>query len=875
MRERKRLSLSVALLTAGGITAAAQAVNDSLFDEKQLEGITITAVKRKGTANAALLEMKNSSNVVSSITAQEISLTQDNNAGEVIRRVPGVSIIDGKFVMVRGLSQRYNNVWMNGGAVPSSEADQRAFSFDMIPGGQIDNLTIVKTPSAEYPSDYTGGFVLISTKEIPTKNSFHISIGGNWNSQSAFHSFLEGNTSSTDFLGFDSSLRPLHGGIGSKLFSFGNNSGGNAMYSLTDNHLNNDWRINNHHPLGDLKLSADWNHGWNINGNRLGALASVNYTNEYRTSTGMINNLYGAYDTEKDQPNALRLSTDDQYKHNVRLGAMLNFTFLTQDGLSKYQFRNVINQLATDRYTWRDGTSAQAEPERSAELYYQSRTTYTGQFTGKHTLGGDALDWSVGYAYANRRLPDRKKYIVYAPTSSPSPTEGGAAGGGATEGYVWLYQNDISREWTSLDEHIASLAVNDERMFSFGTWQPKLKFGVYGEYRYRKYNTRNFFYWYNTEGNNLPKGFEKMNMPTLLSDSQYFGADKLYLLEDVNKINDYSGDNIMGAGYFLAELPFGNFSVNAGLRYEYNQMKLASNTKSYEESHSNHYYRHNNLFPSLNMTYRITDKQQVRLCYGRSVNRPEFREVSPSVYYDFDLAANVQGNFNLKDCHVDNLDLRWEWYPSSSESVSLAVFYKHFNSPIEWVYTMAGGTDVIYSYANARSADNYGIELDIRKRLDFIGLRDFSLSFNGALIHSRVHFPDGSNEADRAMQGQSPYLINTGLFYNSPRLGIDIALLYNRIGKRIVSVGRSEGMDKSVRVPDSYEMPRDAIDLSMSKHLGKRIELKLAVRDLLNQNVTYKQQTDVTVKGQQKKVQQVTRQYKPGRNIALALSFKL
>lgn len=872
MREYKRLSLSVALLTAGGITAAAQAVNDSLFDEKQLEGITITAVKRKGTANAALLEMKNSSNVVSSITAQEISLTQDNNAGEVIRRVPGVSIIDGKFVMVRGLSQRYNNVWMNGGAVPSSEADQRAFSFDMIPGGQIDNLTIVKTPSAEYPSDYTGGFVLISTKEIPTKNSFHISIGGNWNSQSAFHSFLEGKTSGTDFLGFDNSLRPLHGGMESKLFSLGNNSGGNAMYSLADNHLNNDWGIRNHHPIGDLKLSADWNHGWNINGNRLGALASINYTNEYRTSTGMINNFYGAYDTEKDQPNALRLSTDDQYKHNVRLGAMLNFTFLTRDGLSKYQFRNVINQLATDRYTWRDGISAQAEPERSAELYYQSRTTYTGQFTGKHTLGGDALDWSVGYAYANRRLPDRRKYIVYNPNPGSSPAGNGAAD---TEGYVWLYQNDISREWTSLDEHIASLGVNDEHQFNFGTWQPKLKFGAYGEYRYRKYNTRNFFYWYNTEGNNLPKGFEKMDLPTLLGDRQYFGADKLYLLEDVNKINDYSGDNIMGAGYFLAELPFGNFSVNAGLRYEYNQMKLVSNTKSYEESHNNHYYRHNNLFPSLNMTYRINDKQQVRLCYGRSVNRPEFREVSPSVYYDFDLAANVQGNFNLKDCHIDNLDLRWEWYPSSGENVSLAAFYKHFNSPIEWVYTMAGGTDVIYSYANARSADNYGIELDIRKRLDFIGLRDFSFSFNGALIHSRVHFPDGSNDGDRAMQGQSPYLINTGLFYNSSQLGIDIALLYNRIGKRIVSVGRSEGMDKSVRVPDSYEMPRDAIDLSISKHLGKRIELKLAVRDLLNQSVTYKQQADVTVKNQKKEVSQVTRQYKPGRNVAVAMNIEL
>lgn len=300
-----------------------------------------------------------------------------------------------------------------------------------------------------------------------------------------------------------------------------------------------------------------------------------------------------------------------------------------------------------------------------------------------------------------------------------------------------------------------------------------------------------------------------MDIPTLLSNTQNFGADKLYLLEDVNKINDYSGDNLMGAGYFLATLPFGRLTVNAGLRYEYNRMKLVTNTKSNVESHNDVFYRHGNLFPSLNMTYKLTDMHQLRFCYGRSINRPEFRELSPSVYYDFDLAANVQGNFDLKDCHVDNLDLRWEWYPGSGENISLAAFYKHFKNPIEWVYTMAGGTDVIYSYDNAKDADSYGLELDIRKRLDFIGLRYFSLSFNGSLIHSRVHFPDGSNASDRAMQGQSPYLINTGLFYNNPRHALNIALLYNRIGKRIISVGRSEGMERNVRVPDSYEMPRD------------------------------------------------------------------
>ncbi len=278
------------------------------------------------------------------------------------------------------------------------------------------------------------------------------------------------------------------------------------------------------------------------------------------------------------------------------------------------------------------------------------------------------------------------------------------------------------------------------------------------------------------------------------------------------------------------------------------------------------------------MTYHFNPKHQLRASYGRSVNRPEFREVSPSVYYDFDLASNVEGNFDLKNCYVDNLDLRYEWYPSRGEVITLAAFWKHFDSPIEWVYTMAGGTDVVYSYMNARAANNFGVELDIRKRLDFIGLKDFSWSFNGSLIHSRVEFEPGSNEYDRPMQGQSPYLVNTGLFYNNEKCQFTASLLYNRIGKRIVGVGRTTGggsdPSRNIRVPDSYEMPRDAFDFTASKRIG-RLELKLAVKDILNQKVSFKQFSDVTLKDGTKQVEQVTRQYRPGTNIQFTATLTL
>lgn len=828
-------------------------------DEQTLNEVTVTGVARKNTEIAVIQMTKSSPVIVSNVSAQEITKTQDTNAGEVIRRVPGVSLIDDKFVMVRGLSQRYNNVWINGGAVPSSEADSRAFSFDLIPSSQIDNMQIVKTPSPEYPADYTGGFITITTKDIPAENTAELSVGGNWNDITSFSDFKYAKGSGTDFLGFDSGMRGLNGGINSTL----NSIAGNGV-DLLNNHLNNDWRVRNMNPVGDLKLSGSLGRRWKLGDRQIGMIAAFNYSNEYRKYEDMQNNLFGVYDAEKDQSNYLRYSVDDQYNHNVRLGAMLNFTLLSADGNSKYQLKNIFNQIGNDRYTWREGLSAQSDNENSAEYYYRSRTTYNGQITGKHTFALDELDWSASYSYANRNVPDRRRYLI---NDALEP------------GVMQLTSpNDISREWTKLDEHIVSAAVNDKHDFKFGSFTPSIKFGAYGEYRTRKYTTRDFIYNWNAASNTLPDGFRQFDLSEMLSDESYFGADRLYLFEEQHMRNNYKGNNYLGAGYFAANIPLGNFNIYAGLRYEYDHMELITNTRDNAESPFSHNYEYNDLFPSVNTTYKINDKHQLRLSYGKTVNRPEFREVSPSVFYDFDLASNVQGNTDLKPCYIQNVDFRYEFYPSKGEIISLAAFYKYFDSPIEWTYTVTGGTSLVYSYMNAQRANNYGIELDIRKDLSFIGLPGFSWSFNGALIKSRVKFEAGSKEEDRPMQGQSPYLINTGIFYKNDKLQLDVAVLYNRIGKRIIGVGRSEGItsgNETLRVPDSYEMPRDMIDLSASKKFGNHWELKLSIRDLLAQKVYYKQFADVHYSnGTSREVEQITRAYKPGRNIGVSAVYK-
>ncbi len=811
---------------------------EMVTDTKTFGEVQVTATVIRNTEQSTIEMVRNNRQVANGVSAQEIKRSQDSNVGEVVRRVPGVSLIDDKFVMVRGLSQRYNNVWLNGGAVPSSEADSRAFSFDMIPSSLIDNLMIVKSPGAEYPSDFSGGFISICTKDIPASNSFAVNASYGIDDRSSFRRFVRAN--------------------------HGTSFPGAGKVGLTGSGLCNDWHPRSTTPVGDYKIGADWSRRWRFeDGMLLGLTGVVSYGDEWRSLLNMTNNLFGVYDYANGRSNYLRQSVDDQYNHNQKLGAMLNFALLSSSGNNKYQLKNIINRIVNRRYTSRSGINAQSDNETGAEYFYRSRLTLNSQLSGKHTRGQRTVEWCGSYSYANRYLPDRRRYTV---------------DDALQQGTMMLTAgNEINREFTKLNEHIASARIDLRQEFEGCALSPVAKVGAYGEYRTRDYNTRQFVYGWNTESNTLPSDFRQMDMTQLLSDPQYFGDDKLWLLENMCMRNNYSGNDILGAGYATVAVARGPLSVEAGVRYEYNRMELVTNTRDDMPSPNSRYYRNSDFFPSLNATYKTSDKSQVRLSYGKSVNRPEFREVSPSVYYDFDLASHVQGNVSLKSCYVHNADLRLEYYPSKGELVTLAAFYKHFANPIEWTYTVAGGTSLVYSYENAKSADNVGVELEVRKSLAFIGLKEFALSMNASAIHSRVNFPSGSRNEGRPMQGQSPYLVNMGLFYNNEAQLFSVSLLYNRIGKRIIGVGRSEGSTsggENARVPDSYEMPRDVLDLNISKKIGKHVEIKAGVRDILAQSVNYLQFTKTKQDGGGDEVRQTTRHYRPGRNFSVSASVR-
>ncbi len=836
----------------------------TLAEATEQVGEVIVSIVRRVNSEAALnVDVRNSLQVVSGVSSQAIARTQDRDAGEVVRRIPGISIIDDKFIIARGLAQRYNNVWINRAAVPSSEADSRAFSFDLIPAGQIENILILKSPAPEVPADFTGGFIRIETKELPDDAAVTFSYSAGINTATHFNGFRYNPGPTGDIFGFGSGPRMWQGGIKG---SFDNNDAA-FVSRATQSGFRNDWSVPKRSAVPDQRFSTSFGRTWNMNeGKRLALTGAINYSYSERSIIGMENSRFGIYNKREDKPEYLYKYTDDQYKTDVKLGAMLNIAYIRPR--SNFRFRNIFNQLGQNRYTYRNGWQniSSLYKQEKAEYRYSSRGSYNGQFTGGHDLGRGRLDWTAGYSYANRHLPDRR--IINRQENDIY--------GDAHYGQMQIDQNDIQRDFTRLVEHLASAGVDYERTFREGKrFAPKLKTGVYGEYRTRDYLARAFYYRFNPS--NLPSDFAYADPVNEILIPENFGAEKLYLYDDSDNRNSYKADNLTAAAYAGLNLPFGRLNIYAGLRFEHSDMTLTNYTRSDEWISEQRSYVYDDLFPSVNATYRISERHQLRAAYGRSTNRPEFREVSPSTYYDFDLFSTIMGNPELKSAYVHNADVRYEWYPTNAEQVSISFFYKHFRDPIETTIRDAGGS-YTYTYENADRARAYGVELDVRKNLEFIGLRDFSLSLNVAWIESRVFFDDESLEHDRPMQGQSPYIVNGGLFYQPEQLGLTIGVLYNRIGKRIVGIGRtdlSSGGSIDNDIPDMYEMPRDALDFVVTKRLGKRWEVRLSAKDLIGDDVElcqFPEFTDDADKVQQRK--EVTKRYAPGRSFSIGVSAK-
>jgi outer membrane receptor protein involved in Fe transport len=831
-----------------------------------MDEIVVRARSRNNTENAIVQIVKTVPQVTSGISSAQISRSPDRVASEVMRRVPGVTIIDDRFIVVRGLAQRYNNAWINGMAAPSVETDSRAFPFDLVPSSQIDNLIVYKSPSPEIPGDFSGGFVKITSKSVPDANRFEASYATGFNTKTQFDDFRIGDGSATDFLGFDNGRRSLSNNFPEHLESV---TEPDEITRLTKEGFNRNWTIRNITPLPDQRLTLTLARRMETRGNRvIGNLTSLNYSNTFKGVQRMKNARYDTYNYTEDRSVYLDNYEDSQYSNDARLGVLHNWSFVINP-LNRIEFKNLLNVLGRNRLTERTGIKDVSSMyyREQTEIQYSSRMIYSGQFAGQHDLSESAnLSWDAGYSYAGKTEPDRRIVNNYAGIGSEEDIPS-----------VKTSNDNISRYFHRLHDNSVSAAVNYRQSFD-RFFHAVLKTGLYGEHQSRDYSVREFIYRYSNLAYEERQTYLSLPFAEMLDD-RYLGADKVFIDEITQKTNNYSAEVLHLAGYAALEIPVGKLSIYAGARLESRHTAL---TRDRSMSPTQTLITTNDineldLLPSVNMVYAFSERHQLRAAYGRSVNRPELRELSPSVYYDFDLFSEIGGNENLQTAKIDNLDLRYEFYPASGETVSLGVFYKYFRNPVEWTFIDMGGS-LRYSYENAKEALSLGVELDLRKKLDFVGLPDFSVIANAALIASNVRFAPGEvvSEPDRTMQGQSPYVINAGIHYSSEKTGLNISALYNRIGKRIVGLGKSNVPDQNINnmVPDSYEMPRNALDLSIIKKIGKHFEIRCSVRDILAEDIVFKQFPKFEKDNAIHKREQTTKRFNQGRFVSFGVSIK-
>jgi hypothetical protein len=388
-----------------------------------------------------------------------------------------------------------------------------------------------------------------------------------------------------------------------------------------------------------------------------------------------------------------------------------------------------------------------------------------------------------------------------------------------------------ARFWSNMDEFVITATANYDKIIGEKHEEADknkvLKMGFYSEYKDRYFKAR----WFGIVNPNRVSSDITTQNPIDFFSNDNLRSSRVYYSEGSNYDDKYTAQNMLNVAYASFYLPIGDkFNTTFGLRTEYNQQMLQSRERGGGAS-----VDVNNAIlsplPSINSTYKLNDKNLLRFAYGATVNRPEFRELAPFTYYDFIFDVSRRGNQNIKTANIHNFDLRYDFYPSKGEVITIGAFYKKFYNPIEAAIFYNGST-VAFTVANSQSAVSRGIELEVRKNIT----ENLMVLFNASLINSNVKV-SGLSDYSRFLQGQSPYLINAGLFYKEPTSEIQVNVLYNIVGKRIYVIGDNQ-LSSNV-----YEMPRSIIDFNISKIFGN-IEVKAGAQDILNQPFKLVQDTN-------------------------------
>ena len=819
------------------IVASDDVIVDVTLNTNSLETVVITTTVRKNTESAVLDLQKNSITLLDGLSAQGIKSSGASNIANAVKNVPGVSIQGGKYVYVRGLGDRYTKSILNGVDIPGLDPDRNTVQMDIFPTSILDNIIVVKSAAAEYAADFTGGVIDIVTKDFPTKANYSISIGTGYNPNMHFRDdYLSYTGSKTDFLGYDNGMRNLPINRNQSIPGTFENS--SILTNMTDK-FNKELSAKQSNSGANFDFGFTAGNQYDVGENKLGYQFSLSYKNQTQFYDDRIDGTF-----IKDENNTsitellgTRRSNGIEGKSNILLSTLAGIVYKRELAKYKLNFLHIQNGESTaglyNQEIAQAGGGSGFEPIKKDALLYTQRSITNILFGGQHSFseGEWKLNWKLSPSLS--RVYDKDHRITPLQQSD--------------NGEFFISPSAASypiRIWRNLEELNVVGKLDVVRKYSFKERTAKLKFGVSQTIKQRDFFIDDYTF---TKSGTLQ--VQNGNSDNLLSEGNIWIPETdqgthLVFGDLFEKSNAFDAIQNVIAAYVSTE--FGvteKLNAVVGLRTElFSSIYSGQNQAGTEVFKDEKIIDKLDFFPSANLIYGLNDNINLRMSYSRTTARPSFKEASKSQIFDPITNRLFIGNINLDPSYINNFDARAEFFGQNSEMIAFSVFYKDFTDPIELTFYESAPDQL--TPRNLGNASVVGLEFEFRKSLGFIdnSLEKLKFNVNASYIDSSLTmFEDEFNrrvnaardgervENKRELQGQSPYLINTGLNYTDSEIGLQTGLFFNVQGKTLEVVGTGI-------VPDVYTVPFNSLNFTLNKKFGpeKKSTVDVKVSNILN-----------------------------------------
>ncbi len=822
----------------------------------ELEGITVEATVETWSTAALLTERQTESFVVDAIGADQISRSPDGDAAAALKRVPGLSVVDGRFAYVRGLGERYSSTTLNGAPLASPMPDRKVVPLDVVPSDLLESIVTAKSYSPDQPGDYAGGLVELRTKDFPARRIFSVSASSSYNSASTFADGLRYAGGGLDLLGFDDGTRSLPDLLpNDRRVIFPNYTRGDL--ERFGEAFGGDWGPTAGSLPPNSSFGASYGDDLELFGRSIGILGSLTYSNSYSNKSDVIERVFstaGLANPEVDY-------SGDETTHSVSLGGLANLSYELAP-TSRITANFVYNRLMDDEARVYEGYNLDTgSDQRNFRLRFLAQTLINAQLKGEHRLGflNDArFDWRGAWSRAGRYEPNTRE-VLYREDEDNGR---------------FLFDNFVSSGSVfhqDLVDDTHSGAGDLDIPFTVGNRTGAIKLGGSISTRDRNAFTRRFRYLLVPGG--VVTNEVRQRDPNGLFNPETIAPDGFELVEATFRPDNYDAQEDINAGYAMIDTEVSeSVKILAGMRLE-----SATQTVTPFDLHDvgqqalqGASLDNTDVLPAVNMTLELREGMNLRLAASRTLARPQLRELAPFSFADYAGGYLTVGNPELVRSLIQNYDARWEFFFSPEALVAASAFYKTFEDPIE--AAVLPSTELLKSWINGGSANNYGIELEFRSDLGVLSpsLESVSLNSNLTLVQSEVTTPDviriyipGEGGTDlpsvpktRALQGQSPYVVNVSLAYASGSGDSRASLLLNRFGRRIDAVGGQV-------TADIFEEARSQLDIVLEQRLSNGTKLKLSASRLLGNVVEFTQENELL------------RRWNNGRTVSLSVGWDM